>query len=358
LTEALASPERAEAVSANASELQMGAMRLLLFALLVGGVLWAAVTRRLRGIGAGAAVLVVLVADLWSIDRLFYEFSPRANVLFRDDAITSHLKQTHALYRVVDLGESYGRSSILMSYGIPDAVGYHGFELRGYDELGGQENRWRDLLSPNLIDLLSIRFIIYPDTATIPGYHRVVGPVVNSLGQPATLYERDTIPPYARVVLTATKVPESQQVPAIRDPRFPINAVGLYDDTSSVHPDSIVQPLPVSHVSASVTAWAPGRMSIALFGTDVRPGHLIVSENWYPDWHASVDGRPGVIHRADHSLLSVEVPAGAKQVQLWFDQPSYAHAKIISLVALLVALAMIAVPLVRDRRVPTAFGVG
>jgi len=350
LAEALASPEHAQVVSANAAELQAGALRLFLFALLSGGVLWAAATRRARGIGAAAAVLVVLVADLWSVDRMFYEFSPRADVLFRDDAITSRLKQTHALYRVFDFG-SYGQSSILMAYGIPDATGYHGFELNSYDELGGHDHGWRDLLSPNLIDLLSIRYIIYPDATTIPGYHRVIGPVLNAQGDSATLYERDTIPPYARVVLTAAKVPESQQVPAIRDPRFPINAVALYDDTSSVRPDSIVQPLPASHVSASVTSWSPGRMSIALFGADARPGHLIVSENWYPDWHATVDGRPGVVHRADHSLLSVEVPAGAKQVQLWFDQPSYAKGKIISFVALLAALAMIAIPLVRDRRV-------
>jgi len=92
-------------------------------------------------------------------------------------------------------------------------------------------------------------------------------------------------------------------------------------------------------------------MSVGLFGADTRGGHLIVSENWYPDWHSTVDGRPGVIHRADHSLLSVEVPAGAKEVRLWFDQPSYARGKVISLVALLAALAMIGVPLARDRSV-------
>jgi uncharacterized membrane protein YfhO len=77
---------------------------------------------------------------------------------------------------------------------------------------------------------------------------------------------------------------------------------------------------------------------------------LLVSENWYPDWRATVDGKPGTVRRADHTLISVDLPPGAREVELVFDSPTYAKGKMVSLAALLVALLMTAVPMVMARR--------
>ena len=90
-------------------------------------------------------------------------------------------------------------------------------------------------------------------------------------------------------------------------------------------------------------------MTVALSGTDVTPGHLLIAENWYPDWHAEVDGRPGTVRRANHSLLSVDLPAGAKGVRLWFDSPAYARGKVLSLISLIAALGLTLVPSLRAR---------
>jgi hypothetical protein len=298
----------------------------------------------------------VLVADLWSIDRLFFEFSPRAKVLFRDDSITSYLKKVPSPYRVFDAGNGYG-ASILMAYRIPQALGYHGFDLQAYRELGGRDRGWENLLTPNLLSLLSIRFLILAQPANVPAYHQVVAPTTTAVGNPATLYEADSTPPYARVMLTAAKLPDSAVVAAVINPRFPFDRIALFPDTSSVTADSIAQPLPGSSVRATVHRWTPGRMAIALEGTDPRPGHLLVSENWYKDWHATIDGKAAIVRRVDHSLLGVEVPAGATNVELWFDSTMYARGKALSAVALIAALLMIVVGAVRDRgqhaRAPT-----
>jgi hypothetical protein len=355
VAEALALPERAAAVQANAGELRTGALRLLVFALLNGAAVWSIATKRLSARAGTAALLVVLVADLWSINRLFFEFSPRANVLFRDDSITSYMKKVPPPYRVFDVGNSYGEpnsppTSVLMAYRIPQALGYHGFDLQAYRELGGRDNGWQNLSTPNLLSLLSIRFLILPEAENVPGYHQVVAPTTTAVGNPATLYEADSTPPYARVMPTAAKLPDSAVVATLVDRRFPFDRVALFADTSSVTADSIVQPLPTSSVHATVRRWTAGRMAIALDGTDPRPGHLIVSENWYKDWHATVDGRPAIARRANHSLLSVEVPTGAKSVELWVDSASYARGKMWSAAALVAALLMVAVGIVQDRR--------
>ncbi|MEP7384604.1 MAG: hypothetical protein ABI910_23225, partial [Gemmatimonadota bacterium] len=171
-----------------------------------------------------------------------------------------------------------------------------------------------------------------------------------AIGTTASLYERDSTPQYARVLSAAAKVPEAQVVTTLVDPRVPVDQVALFDDTSSVTGTVDRPPLPQSNVRASVTAWAPGRMSVALTGEDSSTSHLLIAENWYPDWRATVDGKPATVRRADHTLLSVDVPSGGRRVELVFDSRDYAKGKVVSLVSLLLALGMVGVPLWVGRR--------
>ncbi len=354
LTESLALAERWAAADANASFLRAGALRLLVFVVLGGGVLWATVAGRLARPAATAALVVLAAIDLWSVDRAFYTFSPRADVLFADDAVISHLRQVRPPFRVLDAGDSYGQS-ILMAYRIPVAMGYHGFQLQRYNELAGAGEGWRNLLSPTLLDLLAIRFMILPGPQDVPGYHQVVGPTSTAFGTTAVLYERNTLPPYARVLPASVKASDEQVVPTLADPRYPVNGVALLPDTSTAISPPARPPFPASSVSATVTDWRPGAMTIALRGRDSTAGHLLVSENWYPDWRAEVDGRAATVRRLDHTLLGVDLPAGAREVRLRFDSPYYANGKLLSALSLLAAAGMILLPIIRRRRTALGF---
>jgi hypothetical protein len=316
-------------------------------------VLWLTVAGRLSERVATVGLIALVAADAWSIDRQFYTFSPSASTLFADDAVTTYLKKVTPPYRVLDAGDSYGPYSILMAYRIPIALGYHGFQLQRYNELAGKDEGWSNVLSPNLLDLLAIRYLILPQPQQIPGFHEVVPPTKTVMGTPAILYERDTTPRWARVLPSSAKLADAQVVPTIVNPRFPASRVALFSDTSNVASPQAAPPFAPSNVSATVQTWKPGAMTIALQGSDAAPGHLLISENWYPDWHAEVDGKPGVVRRADHSLLSVDLPVGAKSVRLWFDSAEYARGKVISLLSVLIALGMVVAPFAFGRRTQT-----
>jgi hypothetical protein len=346
----LASAEQAARVAANADALQGGALRLLVVVLLGGGILWAVWRGRLAGAAAAAGLAVAVVGDLWSVDRLFFDFRDPAAVTFADDAVTSRLRAVPKPYRVLDAGVYQG--SYLMAHDIPIVLGYHGQEIRFYDELLGGKGQWRNAGNPNLLDLLAVRFLLLPEAQPVPGFHEVVGPVTTTPGSPAVLFERDTAPPYARVLAGAAKLAEDQIIPTVLDPRFPYNQLALYSDTASVSPEKIRPgqipgPAPVT---ATVAAWAPGAMRVTLSGSAPTPTYLVISENWYPDWHATVDGRPAAVHRADYTLLSVVLPPGAREVRLWFASTSYPLGKVVTAVALLMTLGLNAVPLWRRRR--------
>jgi hypothetical protein len=290
----------------------------------------------------------VIVGDLWSVDRQFFHYQPPAATLYADDPIITRLRQTPKPYRVLDVGVYQG--SYLMAHDVQAMLGYHGFELRYYDELMGGKNEWRNVGSPNLHELLAVRYLLLPDSQTVPGFHKVLGPETTTPGQVGHLYERDTVPAYVRLVAGAAKLPDDQAVPTIIDPRFPLQSVVLLPDTSSVTPAPLQsQPAPAT-ARATLTRWAPGQMRIALEGAGSRPLYLVVSENWYRDWHAEVDGKPAPVLRGDHTLITVPVPPGAHEVRLVFASDAYRLGRWITWLSLLLIVGLLAWPAIQQRR--------
>jgi hypothetical protein len=352
----LAAPEQAERVLANGDALQGGAARLLGVTAAAGLVVFAIAQGRLRRLGAAAALAGVVTADLWSVDRLFFEYHDPAHRLFDTDDVVGRLKaqlgQQPAPFRTLDLPPPNGVyfPSLLMAHRIPAVLGYHGNEIRFYDELLGGKNVWANLGSQNVLDLLGTRFIVLPDTQSLAGWTRVVGPVIATSERPAVLYQRDSAAAWARVLSAAVKVPDAQAPAALADPRFPIRQVVVVSDTASVAPQAIKPgQLPASATSATVAEWEPGRMRITLQGRDSTATYLVVSESWYPDWHASIDGKDAPVIRANHALLGVVLPPGARDVRLWFKSASYARGRLVTILALLLCAGLLAAPALRRR---------
>jgi hypothetical protein len=346
---AFAADEQASRVASNAKFLRSGALRLLAVVVVGGAVLWTVWKGALQGRIAAAALAFILVADLWSVDRLFFEFREPADQLFADDPITQRLQEAPKPFRVLDVGVYQG--SYLMAKRIMTMLGYHGFEIRFYDELLGGKNEWRNAGSPNLHDLLGVRYLLLPNAQAVPGFHDVIGPEATTPGSVGVLLARDTVPPYVRVIPGAAKLPEEQVVPTIVDPRFPTKSVVLFSDTATVTPRPLrAQGADSTPVRATLAEWAPGRMRITLDGSEQRPLYLLIGENWYPDWHARIDGREVPVHRGNHTLLTLVLPSGARDVRLTFASDDYARGRLVTFLALLIVLGLFGWSAWRTRR--------
>jgi hypothetical protein len=302
------------------------------------------------------ALPLIVAGDLWRDGRRFWTFQPPARQgLYRDDALVARVRQEPLPFRVLDLTALMGANAypinVLQGHGIPQVLGYFGFEHRYYDELLGGQNEWRHLGSTRLWDLLSVRFVITPDTMNLPGFHRVLGPVVTPAGRQAYLYRADSTPPYARVVPVALKLEDARTPATLVDPRLP-----GFDRVVFVPPDApvITPPLtelpPPSASRARLTAWRPGAMTVELEPAPPAASYVLVSENWYVDWRATVDGAEALVLRGDNSLITVPVPAGARRVALAFRSRRYEQGKLVSFASLALILGSLVVPLVRRRR--------
>lgn len=344
----LADPAKVENVTANRDALMLGTLRVVAFGLGILGLVFAWGKARLKPVPFAVLLFGLIGADLFTVDRGFFVYSPRAATLFAPDPITARIAQTPPPYRVLD--GSYGVST-LMAYDIPQVLGYHGTQMNRYDELlGGKNTNYRNLPYLQLWRLLGVRYVIKGDTARLPGYHQVLGPVMTTPGRPAFLLEADTVPPYARVIPVAAKLPDEQIVPTLLDSRLDYDRVVLLDQEQPVNPPALSALPPPSAAKAAVSHWEPGRMTLTLDPAPPAPSYVLIAENWYLDWHATVDGHPAPAYRGDYAFLTVPVPAGAKQVELVFDSARYRTGKWLSFLAAIVVLGIFATPPLLRRR--------
>lgn len=346
---AQAGPDLLPAATLAQADMMWGAVGSCVGLALVAGVALAFVDGKLT-LPVFAAALVLLVgADLWRAGRPFWHWSRPEQQLYAQDDVVRLLEPTRPPYRVLDTGVYSGT---LMRYSIPQVLGYHGFELSAFDDLVGKQEGYRNLFrTSQLWKLLAVRDLILADTAPLRGYHRVLGPVASAAGGRAFVYEADTLPPYARVVPAAVKAPADQIVPTLIDPRLDFNRLVLFDTTQHLNPLPVTEMPQPSPSRAAVTQWAPGKMSISLDPAPPAPSYLVVAENWYPDWHATVDGASAAVYRGDRTLITVPVPPGARRVDLVFDSRDYRTGRRATLLSLLVlALGLVGPPLWRRRR--------
>jgi len=335
--------------AAAQTPIMIGAVGSALALLVVAGFAALQVRGRLAPRVFALGLVVLVGADLYRAGAGFWHWSSPAREQFATDDVIKRMADTPLPYRTFDYFGVYPRDA-LMAFDVPQVTGYHGNHLETYlDLVGGEEGR-NLVHSMNLWKLLDVRYAIFPDTVSLHGYHRILGPVRTGLGHTAYLYEADSTPAYARVVPAAVKADTSQIVPTLMDPRLDYDRLLLFAPDQPVNPLPVTNMPPPSRSRVTVTHWAPGAMAFSIAPPPDSAAYLLVSENWYKDWHATVNGAPAPVLRGDESLITVPLPAGATTVTLRFAPQDYVTGKRITQLSLLLIVGLAAVPLIRRRR--------
>jgi hypothetical protein len=92
------------------------------------------------------------------------------------------------------------------------------------------------------------------------------------------------------------------------------------------------------------------RNRVVVETTSLQGGLLVLSDNYYPGWKASVDGQPSLVFRANHTMRAVRVPAGNHVVSFEFAPVTFWTSVYVSAAATGVTFAAIAVATLRARR--------
>jgi hypothetical protein len=347
-------------IAANKPAVVAGAWRSLFFVALVAGLLLVASRRALdpRLVGWGLAAIVAL--DLWSIDRQYWLFSQPASVLYAPDSVTAYLR-TAPTGRVlvlpvqapgiVERDPNYGGDA-LMVHDIRLARGYHGNEIGRYQRIASSETPgdYQNLLNPNFWRLSNTRYLYTNAPVNQPGITPLLGPAKNSAGSTVYLYRLPGDNPPAWVAPAMVKAGDDATAGTILDPRFDPLRVAVIDSAAPV-PAQTLSALPEPlRITPKITRYDPGHIAMDLSSPAPAGSALVVSENYFPGWRATVNGRAAPVVRADYNLIGVPLPAGASRISLDFTDAAYQTGKTVSLIALFVALALSAGGLLQERR--------
>jgi uncharacterized membrane protein YfhO len=85
-------------------------------------------------------------------------------------------------------------------------------------------------------------------------------------------------------------------------------------------------------------------MTITLDPAPPKPSYVLVAENWYLDWHATVDGTDAPVLRGDQTFITVPVPTGARRVELVYRSSRYRTGRLISILATLIVVGFLVGP--------------
>ena len=217
-----------------------------------------------------------------------------------------------------------------MAFGIYSLGGYHAAKLKIYqDVMDAMFASFNAGVYPAaIVDMLNAKYIysLFPLFRDEPSF-----PLVAS-GNNMYLYENRNACPRVFCVDTFRVLPPEEALRALRAPGFDPSRSVILSEAPSIRPES------AEGSSARITEY--GLNAVAIKAHVEHPCILVMSEIYYPDWHAAVDGKEAPLLRADYCLRAVALGAGDHEIRLHISSRVLRVSLIVSIVSFAVAAAL------------------
>ena len=353
-----------EMIAANQGALMVGAWRSFLVVAVAAGLYLAYQRGRVTATVVAWGLTAIVAADLWSIDRYYWLFSPPASVVYASDPAIEYLQKA-PVGRTLAVplsreGLAFHDPNFaydgLMVHRIRLATGYHGNELGRYRKVVSTDgsDSYDNQANPAFWRLANVRYLYTNAQVDQPGLTKLLGPVKSAAGSTVYLYRLPGDNPPAWVAPAMVKAGDDATLGTVLDPRFDPLRVAIIDSSATVPAQSLTTLPERLATTANVTRYDAGHIAAQLTAPPPAGSVLVVSENYYPGWRATVDGKPVPVVRADYNLIGVPLPAGASAVTLDFADPAYGSGKLVTILASLIAIAVMVAGTLMERRARVA----
>jgi hypothetical protein len=328
-------------------------------------IVWRLATRRRLALPAFvAAIAILLAADLF---RANMGFNPAIRVSTASAPVTGSIRYLQSRRPNRFIGVSTIQlaqplpADLAMNYGLYDARGYDFPVEKRFDAL------WRRSVAPSVgdftqpeefagatpaalraLDLLSVSDLLIGPLQAIkfplhgPGVH------VAYRGADAVVYANsEALPRVFLVDHQQTVSGENAALDAVTAPSFDRRGVAVTERPVPGIPQS-TSAKPAAGTSATLRSY--GAEHIVIDATAARRSLLVLTDDYYPGWTATVDGRSVPLERVDYLLRGVALGPGHHTIELRYAPTSWTVGWIISLVALLGVLAAVGTAVFARRR--------
>jgi hypothetical protein len=287
-------------------------------------------------------LLFLVIFDSWIIeDRKFIRTVDAAPYYAKPVAVSFLESQKGAFRSFVLPGTLPGQNGLAM-FGLDQVAGYHGNQLRWYNEFLG--DRYSNLLGyPAGLALANAKYIISPQQINHPRFTRV-----NSAPRGAFVYENKDVLPRARIVRKFVTVPDPDSaLKHLFNPAFDYAGTIIIDSEPQLQ---FSQPDSASLAGESIEFLdaPPDRISVRAVLT--APGILAIQDNWYPHWKVYEGDIRHHIFRADYTFMAVELTEGVHELEFRLENPNYFAARAITTISwVIMIIGLVSGAIIRSR---------
>lgn len=328
----------------NLPSITTGAWWGFLFVLAAAAALWLVSSRR-AGIWLLLALAAIVVTDGVRFSSRFVSVLD-SQEQFRPDALVQFLKERDGKFRVLDVRSRQSpKTNDLHFHHLEGVAGYHGNQLRWYDDLLGSM-QLRNLFQARFLNLMGVRYIVVPSGQRFPGDYFGSKPVIPlaTFGRFQVLENQNAFP---RVYVC-----DNYEVVSDRSEIYPRVIGGPEDLRRLVYLEEPPEMAIVQDTASGDSAWVIGyEIDSVTVGVSLSSNKLLVlTDSWYDAWKVTVDGRPAVCQRSYGALRAVAVPAGAEKVVFRFESSRYRMGKTITLATALFLVVVLGGNVMLGRR--------
>jgi hypothetical protein len=325
-----------------------GAFIAAVLAVATAALAWAVRRSYLAPAALIVGLVVLVTVDEARIDAPFIQLedfhqwaTPDPNI----QALLDREKNDPEPYRLLDFA-SRAQDVKPAMFGIELAAGHHPNDLARYRELIGMVGSGMpaNMGYTSIRRLLNVRYILWPEQEM--GAPPKEFPVISGTTLSGHPYEdllADDGLPRARLVAKAVVKPDGEDVKYMTSPAFD-------PDSEVVLPHAPPIALDGGPVKGDVTWEERTPNHLRLHVTSDRAALLVIADNWFPAWHATVDGKEAPVLRAYHTLRAIPVQAGDHTVEMYYHSVVVARSLWVTIVALLILLGLGGWGIVRERR--------
>ena len=311
-----------------------------------------------------ALVVVLVAADLF---RANLGFNPAIPIRTAEPPVTGAIRylQSQRPNRFV------GVSTQQLSQPLPADLAMHFglYDARGYDfPVETRFNKlWSTEVAPGLgdltqpeefasatpaalraLDLLSVSDLMIGPLQAIRFPLHGPGLSVAYRGRDAVIYRNaDALPRVFVVNHQDTVGGDRAALRAVTAPGFDGRGVAVTESRLPGLPEASSAAAPAG---ASARLVDYGAQRIVIRATATARSLLVLTDDFYPGWTATVDGRPATVHRVDYLLRGVSLTPGTHTIVFRYQPASWTAGLIISLISLVLVLGAAATGLRAQRR--------
>lgn len=322
-------PYKAQALSQNLPSMAKGFWMVFLLAGLTAAAIYLLVKQKLGRSGFFIWIGALLVFDLWRVDGKFIQNFDYQSYFRKDSAIDFLLKDQDK-FRVLSLPRTYQGQNTLALYDVQQVFGYHGNQLKDYDDFTERSyregartqeeygRRYSQFILGNKLDLLNTKYLVSRQPLQDPKFKQVFQ------GDGVYVLQNQNYLPRARIVFDYEVIADREEIlNRISHPDFDHKNSVILEEEPEVHSAE------TDTSSASGIAWieTDNINSVIVKAELSRPGFLVLSENYYPSWKAYVDGQEAKIYRADYLFRAVHLGPGKHELRFIFRSGPYRAGK-------------------------------